>query len=58
MVFWQGKMYYYPRPGEWTAKDAIGNEENDIFSIEVDGAVYVGQVQIVPVNDAPVGCTR
>jgi hypothetical protein len=57
-VFWQGKMYYYPRPGEWTAKDAIGNEENDIFSIEVDGAVYVGQVQIVPVNDAPVGCTR
>ena len=39
-------------------QDAIGNEENDIFSIEVDGAVYVGQVQIVPVNDAPVGCTR
>ena len=50
----QGKMHYYPRAGEFTTTTADGTEEKDIFSIEVDGDVKVGQVKIKPVNDAPV----
>lgn len=41
-------MYYYPKPGEFTM---VG--EVDVFSIEIDGVVSVGNVKIRPVNDAP-----
>ena len=47
-------MYYYPIAGEFTTRNDGGNEEKDIFSIEVDGDVKVGHVKIRPVNDAPV----
>ena len=39
-------MYYTPIAGAWTRNDTLGNEENDIFSVEVDGDVYVGSVQV------------